>query len=73
MTRVYYKDAVGCIVVFDVNRASTLDAALKWKADLDSKVQLPDGGNLPCLLLANKVLRKKILKRTRFSIIFFSF
>lgn len=73
MTRVYYKDAVGCIVVFDVSRSTTFDAVSKWKADLDSKVQLPDGGTVPCLLLANKVRRKKILKRTRFSIIFFSF
>ena len=55
MTRVYYKDAVGCIVVFDVSRSTTFDAVSKWKADLVSKVQLPDGGTVPCLLLANKV------------------
>ena len=28
----------------------------KWKADLDGKVQLPDGSPLPCVLLANKVM-----------------
>ena len=55
MTRVYYKDAVGCIIVFDVTRASTFDAVSKWKADLDNKVQLPDGSRVPCILLANKV------------------
>jgi len=27
----------------------------KWKEDLDSKVQLPDGSPIPCILLANKV------------------
>ncbi|CAF1020167.1 unnamed protein product [Didymodactylos carnosus] len=54
MTRVYYKEAVGCLIVFDVTRASTFDAVMKWKNDLDIKVQLPDGNPVPCVLLANK-------------------
>ena len=56
MTRVYYKEAVGAFIVFDVTRASTFEAVLKWKNDLDSKVQLPDGSQVPCVLLANKVM-----------------
>lgn len=55
MTRVYYKEAVGAFIVFDVTRASTFDSVANWKADLDSKVQLPDGSSIPCVLLANKV------------------
>lgn len=39
MTRVYYREAVGALVVFDVTRASTFEAVLKWKDDLDSKVR----------------------------------
>jgi len=54
MTRVYYKEAVGAFVVFDVTRAATLEAVPKWKADLDSKVVLPDGRPIPTVLLANK-------------------
>ncbi|XP_076456448.1 ras-related protein Rab-38-like [Babylonia areolata] len=54
MTRVYYKEAVGAFVVFDVTRASTFEAVSKWKNDLDSKVQLTDGAPVPCVLLANK-------------------
>ena len=54
MTRVYYKDAVGCFIVFDVTRASTFEAVIRWKNDLDSKVSLPDGSRIPCVLLANK-------------------
>jgi len=54
MTRVYYKEAVGAFIVFDVTRQSTLQAAIKWKEDLDSKVQLSDGSTLPCVLLGNK-------------------
>ena len=51
----YYRDAVGAFVVFDVTKESTLDSALRWKADLDSKVFLGDGSYIPAVLLANKV------------------
>lgn len=54
MTRVYYKEAVGAFIVFDVTRSQTFEAVRKWKADLDSKVQLPEGSSIPCVLLANK-------------------
>ncbi len=55
LTRVYYKDAVGCFITFDVARPTTLQSATKWKIDLDNKVKLPDGNPVPCVLLANKV------------------
>lgn len=59
MTRVYYKEAVGAFVVFDMSRVSTFEAVLKWKSDLDSKVQLPSGSPIPAVLLANKCDQKK--------------
>ncbi|KAE8601652.1 hypothetical protein XENTR_v10013746 [Xenopus tropicalis] len=59
MTRVYYKEAVGAFVVFDVTRGSTFEAITKWKSDLDSKVFLPSGGPIPAVLLANKCDQKK--------------
>jgi len=59
MTRVYYKEAVGAFIVFDVTRSATFDAVLKWKHDLDSKVSLPDGSQIPCVLLANKCDQQK--------------
>ena len=55
MTRVYYKEAVGAFVVFDVTRTSTFEAVAKWKNDLDEKVTLgPDDRPIPVVLLANK-------------------
>ncbi|XP_068143821.1 LOW QUALITY PROTEIN: ras-related protein Rab-32 [Drosophila tropicalis] len=59
MTRVYYKEAVGAFIVFDVTRSGTFDCVSKWKEDLDSKVQLPDGSAIPCILLANKCDQEK--------------
>lgn len=38
MTRVYYREAVGALIVFDVTRPKTFDAVAKWKKDIDSKV-----------------------------------
>jgi Ras-related protein Rab-32 len=55
MTRVYYKEAVGALIVFDITRPTTFDAVLKWKADIDSKVTLPGTERpIPVVLLANK-------------------
>jgi len=56
MTRVYYKEAVGAIIVFDVTRSTTFDNVTKWKTDLDSKITLPDTDEpIPVILLANKI------------------
>lgn len=54
MTRVYYKEAAGAIIVFDVSQPASFDAVLKWKSDLDAKVSYQDGSPIPALLLANK-------------------
>lgn len=54
MTRVYYKDAIGAIIVFDATRPETFDNIKNWKEDLDQKALLPDGSSLPCIILANK-------------------
>ncbi|XP_037698423.1 ras-related protein Rab-32 [Choloepus didactylus] len=59
MTRVYYKEAAGAFVVFDVSSDSTFQEVLKWKSDLDSKVFLPNGSPIPVVLLANKCDLKK--------------
>ena len=55
MTRVYYKEAVGAIVIYDISRTSTFDGVKRWKADIDSKITLPDSDQLiPTILIANK-------------------
>ncbi|CAG8697270.1 14890_t:CDS:2, partial [Cetraspora pellucida] len=57
MTRFYYKEAVGALIVYDVTRSYTFEGVSKWKSDLDQKVTLPEawgGGPIPVVLLANK-------------------
>jgi len=56
MTRIYYKDAIGAFVVFDISRPSTLDTVRRWKQDLDQKVNIREGEeSIPVILLANKI------------------
>lgn len=58
MTRAYYRGAIGAFIVYDVTRPSTFQSVLKWKKDIDTKVVLPlswGGGNIPVVLLINKV------------------
>ncbi|KAL1919377.1 uncharacterized protein VTP21DRAFT_2070 [Calcarisporiella thermophila] len=57
MTRVYYKEALGALIVYDVTRHGTFEGVARWKNDLDQKVSLPElwgGGPIPAVLLANK-------------------
>ncbi|CAH2225563.1 ras-related Rab-38 [Pelobates cultripes] len=54
MTRVYYREAVGAFIVFDVTRPATFEAVTKWKEDLDSKLTLSNGTPVSAVLLANK-------------------
>ncbi|KAM4742276.1 ras-related protein Rab-38 [Anableps anableps] len=54
MTRVYYREAMGAFIVFDVTRPTSFEAVTKWKEDLDSKLTLANGKNVATVLLANK-------------------
>ncbi|KAL4104303.1 hypothetical protein QTP88_019604 [Uroleucon formosanum] len=54
MTRVYYKDAHGCVIMFDLSNKNSFLNTLKWKKDVDAKCTQLDGGPIPCMLLGNK-------------------
>lgn len=54
LTRVYYRDAVAAMIVFDVTRPNTFEMVEKWKQDIEDKVFLPDMKPIPCILIANK-------------------
>lgn len=65
MTRVYYRDAHGAVILFDLNNKNSFISALKWKKDVDAKCQTPDGKPIPTLLLANKCdLNKRQVDQT---------
>ncbi|XP_078342363.1 ras-related protein Rab-7L1-like [Oculina patagonica] len=54
MTRVYYKGAAACVIMFDLSSQQTFNSTIKWKRDLDRKCTLPNGKTIPCILVGNK-------------------
>jgi len=54
LTRVYYQNAVGAIMVFDCTNEESMIQTKGWKADLDSKVTW-NGKPIPVVLFANKI------------------
>jgi small GTP-binding protein len=55
MTRVYYQAAVGAMVVCENHSEDSLEHAVKWKNDIDSKVFLAGTAQaIPAVLLLNK-------------------
>lgn len=55
MTHVYYQEAVGSLLVFDITKKQTLEYAKEWKKDIDAKVFTSEDKPIPCLLLGNKI------------------
>ena len=53
----FYKEAHGCVVVFDLGDRRSLSGALRWKQRIDQLCSLPGDQRFPSLLLANKVNR----------------
>eukprot|EP01133_Synstelium_polycarpum_P011477 gene11477-13380_t len=51
MTRVYFQNADGALVVFDATRSATFYGAKEWKDDIDDCFEK---NRLPTVLLANK-------------------
>lgn len=64
LVRIFYKDALGAMLVYDITRPETRDTIAKWKKEIEEKVTLPNGSPLPTILLANKAdLKKKELDK----------
>ena len=55
LTRVYYKDAVGAIIVYDISQPKTFETVGRWKNELDKVIELlPGMRSFPVILVGNK-------------------
>jgi small GTP-binding protein len=55
ITKIFSKNAHGCIVLCDITNKDTLNDTLKWKASVDESARFIDGGFLPSVLVQNKI------------------
>ncbi|XP_033624655.1 ras-related protein Rab-7L1-like [Asterias rubens] len=54
LTRVYFKEASACVIMFDVTSIKSFQHVVTWKNLVDSTVSLRDRSPIPFLLLGNK-------------------
>ena len=55
VTKIFAKDAHGCVILSDATNRQTREETLKWKKSVDEEAVFIDGGKLPCVLVENKI------------------
>jgi small GTP-binding protein len=55
LTKIFAKDAQGCIILADVTNKQSLQDTIKWKKELDMQVLFPDHQPIPSVLVENKI------------------
>ena len=55
VTKIFAKDAHGCVVLCDATNRQTREETIKWKKSIDEESNFFDGARLPCVLVENKI------------------
>ena len=55
VTKIFAKDAHGCVFLSDSTNRQTREETLKWKKSVDEEAVFIDGGKIPCILVENKI------------------
>ena len=55
IAKIFARDSHGCVVISDSTRSETLKDTLNWKKIISEESSFIDGGNLPFILVQNKV------------------
>jgi len=53
-TKMYYRDALGVVLVYDCSRPKTFDAVSTWKSEIDGMIRFPSEDHIPVVLVGNK-------------------
>lgn len=54
INKVYYHNAVGAIVVTDINKQETLTNAQKWREQITALTSTPNGNSIPVVMAVNQ-------------------
>ena len=55
IAKIFARDSHGCVVISDSTRSETLKDTLNWRKIISNEASFVDGGNLPFILVQNKV------------------
>lgn len=55
LSKVFAKNAHGCIIMTDITNPASKESSCKWKQEIDINTPFIDGGKMPCLLIQNKI------------------
>ena len=55
IAKIFARDSHGCVVISDSTRSETLKDTLNWKKIISKEISFVDGGNLPFILIQNKI------------------
>ena len=55
ITKIFSKNAQGCLVLCDITNQDSLNDTLKWKESVDETTRFADGELLPSVLVQNKI------------------
>ena len=55
ITKIFSKNAQGCLVLCDITNKNSLNDTLKWKESVDENTRFIDGDFLPSVLVQNKI------------------
>ena len=55
ITKAYYRGAQACVVAFSTTDRSSFEAVKKWKTKVEEECCGPGMGNLPMVLVQNKI------------------
>lgn len=54
MTKIYYRETKGVVMIIDITKRTTFESLQKWKKDIDDKMKLANQNDVPAILLINK-------------------
>jgi small GTP-binding protein len=54
MTKIYYKNAVGALIVYDLNERRSFDVVDNWRRDIEEKLPDDQGARIPIMMIGNK-------------------
>ena len=55
VTKIFCKNALGCLVLSDITNKNSLNDTIKWKESVDENTKFIDGDFLPSVLVQNKI------------------